>query len=255
MDPIFILIIALLASALLQFFDGSLGMGYGSMTPLLILIGVDPLKAVIAVIVSSFVLSLLTGILHHRSKNVDLSFDSKSFHLVLVLSGFGLLGAYLGSTFAIQIPDKFLKLYIGTLVLIIGSLIFFSPKTKKGSFSWAKISGLGLFAAFNKALSGGGYGPVLAGGQIISGVKSKTAVSVTALSESFASLFAIISFFILDQSAFFDGKLIAMMLLGGLASTPLAVQFVKRSEPEKLRTFVACMSITIGITTIAQVFL
>jgi len=33
-------------------------------------------------------------------------------------------------------------------------------------FSWKKITVLGLIASFNKGISGGGYGPVVTGGQL-----------------------------------------------------------------------------------------
>ena len=42
----------------------------------------------------------------------------------------------------------------------------------------------GRVSAFNKALSGGGYGPLVAGGQMAIGIKSKNAVGITDLAEA-----------------------------------------------------------------------
>ena len=44
---------------------------------------------------------------------------------------------------------------------------------KQFQFSWRKISFLGVVASFNKGMSGGGYGPVVTGDQILSGIKEK----------------------------------------------------------------------------------
>lgn len=43
-------------------------------------------------------------------------------------------------------------------------------------FSWRRMVVVGLLAAFNRGLSGGGYRPVVTAGQIMSGVREKSAV-------------------------------------------------------------------------------
>jgi uncharacterized membrane protein YfcA len=40
-------------------------------------------------------------------------------------------------------------------------------------------------AAFNKGLSGGGYGPLVTAGQVVSGLPPKHAVAISSVAESF----------------------------------------------------------------------
>ena len=246
-----IMFIALIGAFILQFIDASFGMGYGSITPFLIILGFSPLESVIAVIFSSVFLSLLTGILHHVYKNVDFSKGSESSKIAKVLGVTGILGAIIGVLIVVELPKDVLEAYIGLIVLVIGVAILIKRK-KKSKFSWAKIIGLGSFAAINQGMSGGGYGPVLAGGQILSGVQSKKAVSITALTEGIISIVAILSFLVLGKYTQFNWSLILYMLVGGLISTPLAIYFVRKSKPEKLRLLIAIISILMGLSILVK---
>ena len=67
---------------------------------------------------------------------------------------------------AVNLPKLYLKLYIGFLILIIGIFIV-ATLNKNYTFSWKRITILGLIASFNKGISGGGYGPVVMGGQLL----------------------------------------------------------------------------------------
>jgi hypothetical protein len=69
------------------------------------------------------------------------------------------------------------------MVLIIGVWIIVK-RNKKFLFSWRKLFAIGLISAFNKGISGGGYGPLVTGGQIINGRESKSSIGNTTLVES-----------------------------------------------------------------------
>lgn len=59
-----------------EYLDSSLGMGYGTtLTPLLLLLGFEPLAIVPAVLLSELVTGLAAGIMHHRDGNIDLIGD------------------------------------------------------------------------------------------------------------------------------------------------------------------------------------
>ena len=57
------------------------------------------------------------------------------------------------------------RVICGVLVLAIGVYIL-ATVGKTFRFTWPKVVGLGLLAAFNKGISGGGYGPLVCGGQV-----------------------------------------------------------------------------------------
>lgn len=63
--------------------DSSLGMGYGTtLTPLLLILGYDPLDVVPAVLFSEFITGIFTGLLHHKFENVDLRPGTRDFKVM-----------------------------------------------------------------------------------------------------------------------------------------------------------------------------
>ena len=97
-------------SFILQFFDSYAGMGYGTLTPLLLLLGFPVIEVVSAVILASAVLSLFGGFLHHGFDNINLK-SKKNKQILLILVGFGMAAVIIGAFTAINIPDKILKIY------------------------------------------------------------------------------------------------------------------------------------------------
>jgi hypothetical protein len=61
---------------------------------------------------------------------------------------------------------------------IVTSLRAWHPQERITRLRNWGLLGLGLLGSFNKGLSGGGYGPLLTIGQILSGVNAKSAVVV-----------------------------------------------------------------------------
>jgi len=56
-----------------EYVDSTLGMGYGTtLTPLLLIMGYNPLQVVPVVLISELISGLLAGMLHHKEGNVNL---------------------------------------------------------------------------------------------------------------------------------------------------------------------------------------
>jgi uncharacterized protein len=249
-----LIISVVIAAFLLEFFDASIGMGYGEITALLLLLGFAPLEAIPAVLITGAVLNLVAAGLHHEFKNVNFSIKSKDFKISLVLTIFGGIGIVIGILLAIKLPEIFLKIYIGVLVMVIGIIILLRDH-KKLKFSWKKIIALGSVAAFNKGMTGGGYGPVLTGGQIISGVEGKKAVSITTLTEALICIIGFIVYVLIGNSHTLNWSLIISLLIGGLLATPLATYAVKKIPTKKLVFVVGIISIILGIAVLIELFL
>jgi len=83
-----------------------------------------------------------------------------------------------------------------------------------------------LMAAFNKGISGGGYGPVVTSGQIMSGVKSKKATGITSLAEGLTCLVGVITYLIFTNHAI-EWELAPSLVLGAVLSVPFAAYTVK----------------------------
>ncbi len=239
---------------LCEFVDSTLGMGYGTtLTPILLLMDFDPLQIVPAVLLSELFAGISAGFAHHRIGNVDLMPGSRHFKIFLVLSICGIIGAIVSVLIAVNIPKIVLKTYIGLLVLVIGVLILVSVKRGKTNIlSWKKIVGLGLFASFNKGISGGGYGPVVCGGQILSGVDGKNAIGITSAAEGLTCFVGVLSFiFLMD---YIDWILAPSLILGAMFSVPLAALTVKKINTKKLTSVIGIALMSLGIWTLADIF-
>src|SRR5690554_2897267 len=139
--------------------DSSLGMGYGTLlTPILILMGYEPLEIVPLVLFSEFITGLLAALMHHKKGNVNFQKNSIELKIASILTTCSILGTVAASYLAITLNKEIIKLYIAILLIIIGFSSFIGFR-RKHKFSWKKVFGLGLLASFNKGISGGAYGP------------------------------------------------------------------------------------------------
>lgn len=260
---------------LFEYLDSTLGMGYGTtLTPVILLFGFSPLQIVPVVLLSELITGLLAAILHHKEGNVDFSPKSikidviitklkslgyiESFkrgiplHLkiALLLAVCSILGTVLAVFIAINIPKFWLKLYIGCLVLSMGVVILVTLN-KQYKFSWKKITILGLIASFNKGMSGGGYGPVVTGGQILAGIESKNAVGITSLAEGLTCAVGLVTFFLTARDII-DWRLAPYIIAGAVLSVPLSAKSVKTLTTKRLKLAIAVLTIILGLVTIAN---
>ncbi len=251
-----VIISLIIIAFIMEFIDAFAGMGFGIVAPILVLLGYNPLDIVFAILFCSAALSLTAGILHHGFKNVSFKFKSKSFKIASVLTAFGIIGILIGAIVAINLPEIVLKAYVGLIFLFIGTIILFNVKKKKRyKFSWKKLLGLGSFASFNKGIVGGGFGPILTGGQIISGLKSKKAVGITSIVEGVVSTFGILFYLLLTKDAYVDWGMILSLLIGGIIATPFAAYAVKRIKAHNLIKYVGAISIILGMAVIIKLIL
>ncbi len=258
-----------------EFIDSTLGMGYGTtMTPVLMLFGFNPKDIVPAVLLSELITGLVGSFFHHREGNVNFKPKStnisvirsklnslgyvESFkrgvplHLkvVLVLTSCSIIGAVSAVFISRIIPKIWLRLYIGFLVCAIGIFILIFLE-KEFKFSWNKIASLGLIASFNKGLTGGGYGPLIAGGQILSGVEGKSAVGTTSLAEGLTCLVGVITYIFASKSPI-NWNLAPIIVAGAIFSVPLAAKSVKKVSTKRLKLFIGILTLILGIVTILK---
>jgi len=91
----------------------------------------------------------------------------------------------------------------------------------------------GALAGFNKGIGGGGYGPVVTVGGLLSGVPVKSMMAVTALSEGSVCICSIIVWLaMLSQGMVIDFILLPSMLLGSVIAA-VAAPYATRVLPEK----------------------
>ncbi len=255
-----------------EYMDSTLGMGYGTtLTPVFMLMGFGLHEIVPAILVSELCTGLLAGICHHAEGNVNFRPHNNGFlriheiihpvkyfntlrqslpmHLKIALL-FGVcsaIGAVAAVYVAVNIPKFWLKMYIGILVLSMGILILvFFNRTLK--FSFAKVTGMGLLASFNKGISGGGYGPVVTAGQVLSGIEGKSAVGITSLAESITCLTGVIMYLLIGKEV--SWRLAPWIIAGAVFSVPLSAKSVKFISERKLKLAIGVVTILLGCLTI-----
>ncbi len=251
MDWLHFSILIVLMAFVCEYIDSSLGMGYGTaLTPVLLLMGYNPLQIVPAVLLSELVTGLTAAFLHHRLKNSNFKIGAIDLKIAMVMAGCSIVGALVAVYVALNLPKFYIKLYIGVLVFAMGVLILATLK-RKFKFSWKKISSLGLLAAFNKGISGGGYGPIVTSGQILSGVESKNAIGITSLAEGLTCLVGVITYYSFTNHTV-DWSLSPSLILGALLSVPFAVYTVKRFKGGFLRAIVGIATLLLGLFTLGN---
>jgi len=267
--PTLFAVIAIIA-LLCEYMDASIGMGYGTaLSPILLMMGFLPLQVVPSVLLGQVVGGLAGGFFHHRLGNISLDFrrdeaikkrlrglgyiprslDSK---VIFILAICGFMGALAAVFFALNIPTVALKTYIGIMVLGIGIVILIR-RNRESSLSWKGLVGIGLLSAFNKGASGGGYGPLVTGGQIISGREAKSSIGSTTFAEALVCIVAFVSYVVLKGDIYWT--LAAATSIGSVIAAPFAAMTVKRVNTGKLKFVIGIATSLLGALTIAKVFI
>ena len=173
----------------------------------------------------------------------------RDLQVALAIAACSILGTLTAVFFAVNVSRFCLKLYIGTMVLVIGLCILLH-RNKQHRFSWKKMMVLGLVASFNKGMSGGGYGPVVTGGQILSGIDDKRAVAITSLAEGLTCVVGFLAYLLARSIQ--DWTLFPFLCVGAALSVPLSTYTVKRIKTRFLKLAIGVLATGLGAFTLAK---
>lgn len=235
-----------------EYMDSTLGMGYGTtLTPVLLLMGFDPLEIVPAILLSELITGTLAAVAHHKFGNVDFSRGSRSLHVALLLGACSIVGV-VGAVFvAVNVSKTVMSSIIGAIILSMGLIILFF-RNREFKYSWKRITTLGVVASFNKGMSGGGYGPLLVGGQVLSGVSTKNAIGITQLAEALTCLTGVLLYvFAVEEGSF---HLAPWLIMGAVLSVVPSAWTVKKVVAEKMTIIVGVATVLLGVFTFLKVF-
>jgi uncharacterized membrane protein YfcA len=234
-----------------ELIDASLGMMYGTLlSPILIIMGFDARIVVPSILLSQAAGGLIGTVRHNGYGHADFSGMTRDMKIVLVVVLPGLLACAVGALVGVKISKFALDMYIAVLVILMGVLCV-RPYYYK--FGWWKMVGIGLLASFNKAMSGGGFGPVTSSGKILGGIDSKTSIATTTFAEIPICLAGFIIWFILNKD--FDWELPVPLLIGSFAGGLLGPWITKRIHDGKLRITIGILAIISGIWIVVKLFL
>lgn len=230
------------ATIIFELFDSIAGMGYGTaITPFLLMLGFDPIQFVPSIMVQQTAAGLISAFLHKEFGNVHWSFkrpfsEATKLYLLIITFGSIFISFSIILTYSIlKIPKLYIKLYSSLLLIFMGifSLIKFNKKKKynlKNMIFWSSLAG------FNKGIGGGGYGPVITIGGLLSGIPIKNMIATTAFSEGTVCLFSLIIWFYMSTQISIDFLLLPSVIIGSIASV-LVSPYLTKVISEKFWNF------------------
>ena len=167
-----------------------------------------------------------------------------------MLSMLSVVGAIVAVTLALSVPKVWLTGIIGVMVLSIGVVILATIR-RQLRYRRGHLIALGAVAAFNKGLSGGGYGPLVTAGQVVSGVKAKHAVAITSIAESLTCLVGLVAYFVMTRGLI-DIALLLPLVTGAVLSVPIATLTVRRIPDTWMRSIVGVMTCLLGLLALSK---
>lgn len=241
-------------SALINSFAGG---GYGTLaTPFLLFTGLEPIQFIPSILLSHGLVSLFLVIRVRRNpKSIGVCEVNECVYEKTTLKyilAFGILGLILSLMVMTLFNSFFIKLYIGGLTIFLGILLLFFRK-RQFLYSRKKIIGISIVAAFNKGISGGGYGSVISCGQIFSGIDCKKAVSTCFHANTVISLLGFAFYIILFQNLV-TFEITISMVIGALLAVPFAVKSLEKVTSFKLTIIIGILLIILGVFTFIQLF-
>jgi siroheme synthase-like protein len=227
-----------LAGFLAQFVDGSMGLGYGTIsTTFLLAYGVSPAIVSSRVHSARVFSSGVSGYSHHRFGNIN----KKLFRTIVIP---GIIGAILGATLAyfgkeysnyVRVPLSVYTIYLGYYILLKAF-----ARRKSGD----KVRGAGWLASaggFMDAFAGGGWGTLVTSTLISKRKNPRYVIGSVCLAEFFVVLASSITFFILLRNIpLLD---IAGLIFGGIIAAPIAARLAGRLPARAM--FIAVGSLVI----------
>ncbi len=247
-------LIVIVISFFSEYTDSSLGMGYGTiLTPTLMILGFSPLQVVPALLLAETISGITAGLLHHSQGNVNLGKNTQERKATLILAVCSIFGALISVLVAVSIPKEYVKIYIAVMLFAIGFFLTFGERIL-GSYTIRKIWALGIIAAFNKGISGGGYGPLITGGQVLMGEKEKSAIGITSFAEGCVCFVALLTYYF-TNSSFIDFELATPLVIGSFLSVPAAVLTVRVLPPVYIRKIMAGSMVFLAILTVINLLI
>ncbi len=246
----------LLVAALVAFISGLLstisGGGYGTiLTPALVLLGYDLSVAVPCSLISQVASNISIMLAYHRSGITRASLRPEDLRITVLMASCGLAGVVMAFLALVSLPPLAVKVYVGSVVVLVGVLVLLGKSwagDKRASL--ARLIAISVVSAFNKCVSGGGYGPLLSGGQVLSGVGVRRALLRTLLAGLVVCIGGTIIYLALGTSI--DIALTLSASAGSVAIGPLSAKIVKDASEEKLRKLMGVLITVLGVAMLVK---
>lgn len=224
--------------AFFEYMDSAGGMGYGTaLSPLLLVAGFDPRQVVPLIMITETFTGLISGFIHGEFENVEWKWwpMNETTKLVVVVAVTGMLASSISVTaiYRVLMVHKFwVKFYVAALLIVMAICSVMTARTYlryRPNLMWI----FAFVGGFNKGVGGGGYGPVITVGGLLSGVPVKSMVAITSYAEGFTSLAAVVTWFVLlSTGTVIDYMLLPSFVIGTVVAA-VGAPYTTRVLPEK----------------------
>lgn len=217
-----------LAGSVAQLIDGTLGMGFGlTSSTLLLTLGTSAAVASAAVHAAEIGTTLVSGASHWHAENVD----TKILKKLAIPGG---IGAFLGATFLSWIDLTSSKIFISTLLLMLGFLLLyrniFQDVSSKASYEISNpryLTYLGFTGGFVDASGGGGWGPIVTPTMMsTTQVEPRKIIGTVSAAEFIVAISASVGFLINISRIDINWAVVGGLALGGSLMAPIAARIV-----------------------------
>lgn len=230
---------------------GSMGMGYGVIcTTILLLLNVPAVSVSASIHSAETFTSAAGAISHYKYGNIDMKLSK-------ALSIPGAIGAIIGAVALILLHHKspvFIKFAISSYTLYLGIKIM-QNAFKRGIIE-KKETNVPLIASiggFIDSFGGGGWGPLITGTLIKNGETPRYAIGSSSLAKfvlTFASAFTF-----LVGGGFGQWRIVAGLLIGGVATAPLSALLTTRLPTKKMFVIVGIVVIVCSLISLSRVII
>ncbi|MES2374374.1 MAG: TSUP family transporter [Bacteroidota bacterium] len=214
-------LIMLITGFLAQMVDGSMGMGYGTIsTTFLLATGVSPAVVSSRVHSARVFSSGVSGYSHHRFGNIN-----KKLFKTLVVPG--IIGAVLGAALAFvgQKYSSYVRIPLSIYTCYLGYFIIKKALRKRTTNERVKRAGwLAGIGGFMDAFAGGGWGALVTGTLISKRKNPRYVIGSVCLAEFFVVFASAVTFFILLKHIPVSDVL--GLIIGGVIAGPIAARLV-----------------------------
>lgn len=237
-----------LAGSVAQLVDGSLGMGFGLISSTLLLtLGASAAVASAAVHAAEIGTTLASGASHWHRENVDSD-------ILVRLAIPGGIGALIGATFLSNIDLSNGKIFISTILLLLGFLLLYRNlfvKAPQASVAYTSnpnyLMFLGFSGGFIDASGGGGWGPIVTPTLLATTQDEPRKIVGTVSSAEFLVTVCASAGFLLNLNKLdIDWSVVGGLALGGILVAPIAAKLVSWLPRKQLGIFVAIAIIVIN---------
>ena len=229
-----------LAGSIAQLVDGSLGMGFGlTSSTLLLSLGASAAVASAAVHAAEIGTTLASGASHWQRDNIDKDILKR----IAIPGG---IGAILGATFLSNIDLSGGKIFLSTLLLLLGFVLLYRNIFVPATANITEITNpryltfLGATGGFVDAAGGGGWGPIVTPTLLATTqTEPRKVIGTVSAAEFVVAICASVGFLLNITRLDIDWSAVGGLALGGVIMAPIAAKLVSWLPRRQLGIIVA----------------